>query len=74
MITKVNRNSRNRFPFWSVTETSEIDLSVTCPHPGCLKKIGLESRFVEPKLPFNFACPYCGQNLTITTAFQEGND
>jgi hypothetical protein len=41
---------------------SEIDLVSTCPL--CLKKIGLESRFVSP-LPFTIKCPYCPQEWVI---------
>lgn len=37
---------------------SVFDMELTCP--SCLKKIGLESRFIKPILPKDITCPYCG--------------
>jgi hypothetical protein len=37
-------------------------VSMSCP--ACLKKIGLESRFIGA-LPFKLECPYCKTKIAI---------
>ena len=56
-------NANPSFPFWSAP-LSEIDVIVTCQH--CLKKMGLERRFIEPIMPRTITCPYCEHAITIS--------
>lgn len=47
---------------------SPFDVELTCP--SCLKKIGLEGRFISPILPKAITCPYCG----VVTEWESSED
>jgi hypothetical protein len=52
----------SKYPFedlWAWTTCGcETTTELTCPN--CKKKIWVETRFIEPLLPKEFACIYCG--------------
>ena len=53
--------------FWNITTTTAIDVIYTCPK--CKKKLGMESRFVEPEMSFD--CPYCKEKVTVPREKEE---